>query len=332
MACEFNGLKALVLKDNSSAYYIHCFAHQLQLVVVPLANKHDDIWAFFDKVSTLKNVVCSSYKRIDMIRESQKEKLKEAIGHEEVETGSGLNQEISLARAGDTRWSSHHKTLVRLVQLYPSIIEVLAYIQKSTRFGVTNLLSQALQRKDQDIVNAIQIVNATKQQLQTFRLERVAPLLKDVASFCEKNEIEIINMEDEYIEPKYKRKKTCITNRYHYEVENFNTILDMQIQELGNRFNEVGMLYPRDFSYEERENLMIELDNYVINLKGDEMFANMNGVSNLAQKMVETKKHLGYPLVSRLLKLTLVLPVATEDSCQRYGQRGNGSLSKHEKS
>ncbi|XP_076883504.1 uncharacterized protein LOC143532301 [Bidens hawaiensis] len=205
--------------------------------------------------------------------------------------------------------------------------------------GITNLLSQALQRKDQDIVNAIQMVNATKQQLQTFRLEGFAPLLKDVASFCEKNEIEIINMEDEYVDPKYKRKKTCITNRYYYEVKNFNTVLDMQIQELGNRFNEVttelltcigslspnnnfhafnaqkmlrlAELYPRDFSYEERENLMIELDNYIINLKGDEMFADMNGVSNLAQKMVETNKHLGYPLVYRLLKLTQVLPVAT---------------------
>ncbi|XP_076950751.1 uncharacterized protein LOC143623804 [Bidens hawaiensis] len=201
--------------------------------------------------------------------------------------------------------------------------------------GITNFLSQALQRKDQDIVNAIQMVNAAKQQLQTFRLEGFAPL----SSFCEKNEIEIINMEDEYVDPKYKRKKTCITNRYYYEVENFNTVLDMQIQDLGNRFNEVttellmcigclspddsfrafnaqkilrlAELYPRDFSYEERENLIIELDNYIINLKGDEMFANMNGVSNLAQKMVETNKHLGYPLVNRLLKLTQVLLVAT---------------------
>ncbi|XP_035840160.1 zinc finger MYM-type protein 1-like [Helianthus annuus] len=213
MAGEFNGLKALILKDNSSAYYIHCFAHQLQLVVVALANKHDEIWTFFDKVSTLTNVVCASCKRVDMIREKQKEKVQEAMGREEVETGSGLNQELSIARAGDTRWSSHHKTLVRLVQLYPTIIEVLQYIRNSgfnnvhqrqangiwtymkaydfayylhlmkRILGITNLLSQALQRKDQDIVNAIQMDNATKQQLQTYRLEGFDSLLKDVASF-----------------------------------------------------------------------------------------------------------------------------------------------------
>ena len=26
---EFNGLRALISKENSSAYYVHCFAHQL---------------------------------------------------------------------------------------------------------------------------------------------------------------------------------------------------------------------------------------------------------------------------------------------------------------
>ncbi|XP_076923185.1 uncharacterized protein LOC143585242 [Bidens hawaiensis] len=369
MAGKFNGLKALISKENSSAYFIHCFAHQLQLVVVALANKHDDVWAFFEKVTTLTNVVCSSCKRIDMLRESQQEKLKEAIGREELETGSGLNQELSLARAGDTRWSSHHKTLVRLVQLYPSIIEVLEYIRSSSYtndhqrkasgiwtymktydfayylhlmkhvLGVTNTLSQALQRRDQDIVNAVQMVKATKKQLHTFRLEGYDSLLNDVQTFCEKNDIEIVDVKAEYVDPKYRRKKTNITNRHFYEVENFNTVLDMQIQELDNRFNEVttelltcmgslspddnfkafdvekilrlAELYPRDFSYEERVDLMNELDTYIIIMRGDEMFANLNGISSLAKNMVETKKHFGYPLIYRLVKLTLVLPVAT---------------------
>jgi len=135
MAGEFNGLKALILKENPSAYYVHCFAHQLQLVVVALANKHYEIYKFFDEVSTLTNVVCASCKRMDMIRESQKQNLEVEIGRLEVETGSGLNQEISLARAGDTHWNSHYKTLLRLIKLYPSVIQVLEYIENS---GVVN--------------------------------------------------------------------------------------------------------------------------------------------------------------------------------------------------
>ena len=40
---EFKGLKTLILRENESAYYIHCFAHQLQLALVAVAKKHSDI-------------------------------------------------------------------------------------------------------------------------------------------------------------------------------------------------------------------------------------------------------------------------------------------------
>ena len=40
MRGEFKGLKTLILKENSTAYYVHCFAHQLQLAFVTVAKKH----------------------------------------------------------------------------------------------------------------------------------------------------------------------------------------------------------------------------------------------------------------------------------------------------
>lgn len=36
---EYNGLKALVLEHSPSAYYVHCFAHQLQLILVAISKK-----------------------------------------------------------------------------------------------------------------------------------------------------------------------------------------------------------------------------------------------------------------------------------------------------
>ncbi|XP_042038199.1 zinc finger MYM-type protein 1-like [Salvia splendens] len=39
MRGECNGLKALILKENPSAWYVHCFAHQLQLVCVAVCDK-----------------------------------------------------------------------------------------------------------------------------------------------------------------------------------------------------------------------------------------------------------------------------------------------------
>ncbi|GAA0162346.1 hypothetical protein LIER_39399 [Lithospermum erythrorhizon] len=42
-----------------------------------------------------------------------------------VETGTGLNQQLSLARAGDTRWGSHYRVLLRLKKMFTPIVEVL---------------------------------------------------------------------------------------------------------------------------------------------------------------------------------------------------------------
>jgi hypothetical protein len=44
---ELNGLKTLILNYNSFAYYVHCFAHQLQLTLVAVAKNHIQIVTFF---------------------------------------------------------------------------------------------------------------------------------------------------------------------------------------------------------------------------------------------------------------------------------------------
>ena len=46
-------------------------------------------------------------------------------------------------------------------------------------------------------------------------------------------------------------------------------------------------------------------------VREDNRFPNINIFSELSQRMVDTRKNLCYPLVYRLLKLVLVLPIAT---------------------
>ena len=57
MKGEFNGLKAIILKENDCAYYVHCFAHQLQLALVAVAKNHVEINSLFYKVSNVVNIV-----------------------------------------------------------------------------------------------------------------------------------------------------------------------------------------------------------------------------------------------------------------------------------
>ena len=69
MQGEFNGLKSLILKENGCAFYVHCFAHQLQLALVAVAKKHVEISLLFTLVTNLSNMVGGSYKRRDALRE-----------------------------------------------------------------------------------------------------------------------------------------------------------------------------------------------------------------------------------------------------------------------
>lgn len=70
-------------------------------------------------------------------------------------------------------------------------------------------------------------------------------------------------------------------------------------------------LYPSDFSVEDRSRLHQQLSTFIHNVQLDHEFLAVEDFGSLAQKMVQTTRHTCFPLVYRLIELTLVLPVAT---------------------
>ncbi|KAH9657293.1 TTF-type domain-containing protein [Citrus sinensis] len=230
---EFNGLKMLILEENESAYNVHCFAHQLQLALISVAKKHEDVNSLFNLVSMLVNVVGVSAKRCDILHKIHALAVIEALGKGELSSGQGLNQEITLKRPADTRWSSHYG--------------------------------------------------------------------------------------------RSRRKAREITNLHRYQVELFYAVLDMQLQELNNRFNEsntelliclaylcpndlfaafdkekllrLAEFYPKDFSAIDLIALEMQLDVYITNLRSSAEFSELKGICELVRTIVKTKKDKVYPLV-----------------------------------
>ncbi|CAN1185010.1 Zinc finger MYM-type protein 1, partial [Linum perenne] len=345
MKGEINGLKTLILEESPSAYYIHCFAHRLQLTLVAVAQNH----------GTVTNLVGASCKRQDIIRQS------------ELETGRGLNQEIGMKRPSDTRWGSHFATLVNLENLFSTLVHTLQNLEgdrKATAqasvvlihledfefafmmklmievLSITNELSIALQNKDQDIVNAIHLVNVSKRRLQELRDNGWETLFQETIRFCIEESIEVPNSSDIYVRRgKSKRIRERVTCLHHFQVEVFYTVIDMQLQEINNSFDEVNCqlllsmaclhphnsfaafnkeklmhlatFYPNEFPPSLIKFLGHQLNSYICDLPFDNRFKDLNGVDELAKKMVETNKHKLYPSVYLLVKLTLILPVAT---------------------
>ncbi|XP_047257070.1 uncharacterized protein LOC124889417 isoform X3 [Capsicum annuum] len=184
---------------------------------------------FFCLVTNVLNIVGASYKRRDLLRQHQAVKLKKLIISGEVHTGQGLNQERGLQRPCDTRSGSHCKTLENFIDIFLSILYVLEFAARecpnyldrlaaetleNTIKGfdfafmlhlmwkvlmITNYLNNLLQKMDQDIVNALKLLNTAKQELQRMRDSGWRSLLDNVFSFCDKYEIAIPKMDARYI-------------------------------------------------------------------------------------------------------------------------------------
>lgn len=252
MRGELSGLKTLILSENPCARYIHCFAHQLQLVVVAVAEGNSYVSNFFDYVSLIVNLVGASCKRKDALRQKQHDHLVESLEKGESSSGKGKHQEKTLTRPGDTRWGSHYKTIIRLLSLWNSVIEVLANINddgserknrgtavglvdkmESYEFvliahfmrdvlGITNELSQLLQQKDQNIGAAVHLIKTVKERLQEVRHDGWDELVEDVNNFCLKNGISVPNMEDDVPgRIRSRRGGQSVTYFHHFRVEIF---------------------------------------------------------------------------------------------------------------
>ena len=163
-----------------------------------------------------------------------------------------FRSDMGLSRPGDTRWGSHYKTILHIVDMYPTILEVLVRIgkdpaQKSewTRIrgvaaafesydfvfnlhlmvvvlGYTNDLSISLQKKDQDIVNAMTLVRLAKDRMQHMRSSLGwQGFLAKVTFFCKKHGIEVPSPEANYVahgrSQRYYEKQTN-DDRYRREV------------------------------------------------------------------------------------------------------------------
>ncbi|XP_059310916.1 uncharacterized protein LOC132062349 [Lycium ferocissimum] len=331
MRGEINGLKTLIMKDSPSAYYIHCFAHQLQLTLVAIAKKHGDVEDFFDHVTNVLNVVGGSFKRRDLIRHHQAEKLEQLLESGEVHTGRGLNQTRGLQRPGSTS-SDRNQAKYLLIEIKTFKFVFMLHLMLKV-LAMSNELSKILQKKDQDIINAVEFLKIAKERLQDMRETGWKPLLDDVSSFCDEHDILIPKLDESYFPGKSKRKSSGVCYSHHLRIEIFCAVIDVQLQELNDRFDVassdllLGMgslnpinsfanfdkgrimtlakCYPDEFDEVRIRDLSYQLDTFIFHMRsGNPKFSNLQGIRDLAKALVEANLVDTYSLVYLLVKLT----------------------------
>ncbi|XP_026404442.1 uncharacterized protein LOC113299604 [Papaver somniferum] len=393
---ELHGLKSLILKENECAYYIHCFANKLQSILVSVGTEQFEVYNLFKSVAKLVDIVGAVAKRYANLQERDVvlafEELKNSGFLYEMKIKAfafvgDSNLETTLIWSSVACEDSHYNTLSSLITMFASVIDVLDVIERDgysgddkfsasgvldtifsfpivfslhlmkTILGITSDLSKALQRRDQDLVNAMKLVKVCKEQLQMMRDNGWDSLFKEVCSFCDEHQMETPNMDN--VVPRqvrYRRSDETqeITNMHYYHVELFQGVLNMILQELNNRFTEtdtelllcivclspsdsfsafnkqqlirLAQFYPVDFSAAEIMTLADQLESYISDVRSDVRFSELNGIADLAQKMVETDKDKVYNLVYLLLTLALILPVATAKEQRVFSSINRGKV------
>ncbi|CAH9134491.1 unnamed protein product [Cuscuta epithymum] len=370
MRGEWNGLKALFLNDCPYAYYVHCLAHRLQLALVAASREVKYVHNFFTDLVFIINVTSSSCKRNDELKEAQALEIARLLEIGELETGRGLNQVGTLQRAGETRWSSHFSSVCSLIRMFAATCSVLEDVEEngnnySTRgdaagalkkiksfdfvflfhlikeiMGITDLLCQHLQKKSQDIVNAMHLVSSTKLLIQKLREDGWDNFLEIVKEFCKKHEIEVPNMKSPYVAKRKRNDQEGFDIERHYRVDMFYATIDSQLLELNSRFSEqimdlltlsgaldpkdsyksfniddicslVDKYYPFDFIEQEKVGLRFQLQHYKLNVLNHPKLANLSTMGELCQGLAETEMSKVYFLIDRLIRLLLTLPVST---------------------
>ncbi|XP_059635467.1 uncharacterized protein LOC132277645 [Cornus florida] len=302
MRGEWNGLQALFVKDCPFAYYVHCFAHLLQVALVAAAKDKPKIWQFFSHLTCIVNLVTSSPKRIGELKSFQRDEIARMLSTGERQSGKGANEIGTLHRAEATRWSSHYDSVRNLIDMYTTSCTVVESLRKGGQnqqirgqalgvynamrsfefifilhlmdsiMGFTDALCQALQHKSQDILNALKLVSTTKTLLQNFRQDDWDIFLANVVSFYNRHNIDIPDLTSRYVEGtgRHCQQQDNITVEHHYHFDIFNSVIDLQLMELNHRFN----------------NEVVELLTFSSALDPSDSFKsfNMENICNLAEK------------------------------------------------
>jgi hypothetical protein len=78
-----------------------------------------------------------------------------------------------------------------------------------------------------------------------------------------------------------------------------------------NKVHRLAEFYPNEFSSSDLLRLDLQLENFINDMRKDELFKGINNLIDLSVKLVEIKRDKVYHWVYLLIKLVLLLPVAT---------------------
>ncbi|XP_008221694.2 PREDICTED: uncharacterized protein LOC103321637 [Prunus mume] len=271
MQGELNNLKTLIVKANECAFYVHCFAHDLHSTLIAMSKNHLEIVDLFAWVAKVVNVVGEFVECRDTLWEKHDVLVFEALNTSELLSEQGLNE-----------GSSKFKILISLFTMFSSVIDVLEVIAE---FGL-----------DSEQKSKARVLLGP---LQSFGFIFSLHMMINILRITDDMQIQELNVRFTEMNTGLLLCVACLNPSDSFSAFDKQKLICL------------AQYYPNDFSTLDLMILEDQLEKYIMDMRSSIEFSGLNGIADLAQKMVETKKDSVFPLVYLLLTLALILPVAT---------------------
>jgi hypothetical protein len=262
MRGQYTGLQARVKSASPTAYFVHCYAHRLNLVIIDVCSENVMSRNFFCIIQKLYSFIESSAKRHGLFQDI-------------IRDNSGVTGCHTLRSLSTTRWSSRADNCAVIMETLPAIIYTLEKItvdssydrdtaadafslSKSIDFDfclclvglndilqLCNVVSKSLQKEDLDISVATTQVEALIKEIEEARNEKA---FEDIWNKAESmaDGIGVV-----YLEPRVRKiskridenwtTQVNLSNKDRIRVEFYYGTIDLVLSALRSRFSEEAL-------------------------------------------------------------------------------------------
>ncbi|XP_050064396.1 zinc finger MYM-type protein 1-like isoform X4 [Aphis gossypii] len=205
MQGTYSGLRTFIQRENSKAIYVWCFAHLLNLVVVDTYDSCSDTKNFFGHLQSVIEFM-RARKRTTVFIECQHDLYPE-------------ERVRRIKSFSNTRWTSHDRVINVVYERFKALLKCLIILESfndrvtssnasiiksicstftfvvtlifmKNVFSITTPLSNYLQSKSLDFIEALRLVNNAKENLLSMRSDiKYKKIIDEAKQFCETHDL-----------------------------------------------------------------------------------------------------------------------------------------------
>lgn len=329
MSGRHGGVNKIIQDSYRYAYYVHCYAHQLNLILANATSQNTEVRIFFSNITDITNFFSNSPQRVAI--------LDEIVGH-------------AIPRTSNTRWMFKIRAVNTIYEHRSSLIECMEKIETTSNqttainqasairrmlydskfvFWLTffhrvmphaDILYNKLQKTTTDpteIVKAIEIFEKCMQK-ERETAENIPELISDVVHFQDKR-----RKEDPYLSKVVSAKEVCdciltqIKDRF-----SFTSHLSSSLLFISDNFAQYEKRFPTEYLYDtihaypflDKNRLQTELE--IIYKRPD--FRNLSGAIHCLKFIIENKLQDVFSATYTLLHIIITTPMTTAEAERNF--------------